>query len=576
MDAINDPRVHELVFRKSSQVGWTELLMTIIDYFVRHDASPILLLQPTLEMAESWSKERLAPTIRDTPDLLKLFGEARSRTSGNTILHKSFPGGNLTMAGANSPSSIASRPKRILICDEPSRYPESAGTEGSPIDIAKQRTDFFWNALHLIGGTPGNKGRCITDKMFQNTDQRFCFVPCPHCDHYQTLEWENVSYQDNDPETAVIVCIECGGIITDADIPRMLSRHEWRATKPFKGRAGFHLNALYSLAPGATLTKIVDKYLIALEKGHQALKVWTNTSLGLPFDDELSEGLDDAKFIVKEYPAPVPDPAVVLTAAVDVQKDRFEAEVLGWAEGETSYSIDYLIIEGDTSIPPESESSDNPWFELDAYLKQIWMHETGVPLKVECVCIDSGFRAQMVYRFVRKRMHRRFYAVKGFAGENKPVVEQGRTGRKIKPYRANVGADAAKEIHYARLKLSEGKAGACIFPKKAPYWDEELETDTDYFAQLVAERVITTKRRGFDVRQFVLPSGMANEALDIRVYNIAALYLLNPIFPEIRKNLEKRQAQLALIEKQTQTPKPEQKVEQPRRVRRRKATTPRW
>jgi phage terminase large subunit GpA-like protein len=137
MDAVNDTTVESVVIMSSAQVGKTEILNNIIGYHVHLDPSPILLLQPTLEMAEAWSKDRLAPMLRDTETLRGLVKDPRSRDSGNTLLYKRFPGGHITMAGANSPASLASRPIRIVLGDEVDRYPVSAGTEGDPVSLAK-------------------------------------------------------------------------------------------------------------------------------------------------------------------------------------------------------------------------------------------------------------------------------------------------------------------------------------------------------------------------------------------------------------------------------------------------------
>ena len=154
MDAVNEPGVSEVVYMTSSQIGKTEILNNIIGYFAHQDPSPMLLIQPTLDMAETWSKDRLAPMIRDTDALTDLFGDPRSRDSNNTLLHKKFPGGHITMAGANSPSSLASRPIRIVLLDEEDRYPHSAGTEGDPGSLAQKRTTTFWNRLLVTASTP--------------------------------------------------------------------------------------------------------------------------------------------------------------------------------------------------------------------------------------------------------------------------------------------------------------------------------------------------------------------------------------------------------------------------------------
>ena len=77
----------------SAQVGKTEtFLNNPVGYFIAQDPSPILVIQPTLEMAQTWSKDRFAPMLRDSPALKDLVQDPRARSSNNTILHKTFAG----------------------------------------------------------------------------------------------------------------------------------------------------------------------------------------------------------------------------------------------------------------------------------------------------------------------------------------------------------------------------------------------------------------------------------------------------------------------------------------------------
>ena len=128
MDAISDPDVETVVMMSSTQVGKTEIINNTVGFHIDQDPAPILVLQPTLELAHAWSKDRLAPMIRDTPRLFGKVADARARDSGNTVLHKVFRGGRLSIVGANSPTGLASRPIRDVLFDETDRYPASVGT----------------------------------------------------------------------------------------------------------------------------------------------------------------------------------------------------------------------------------------------------------------------------------------------------------------------------------------------------------------------------------------------------------------------------------------------------------------
>ena len=139
MDAICDPLVEMVVCMKSAQVGWTEIVNNVVGYHIDQDPAPTLVVQPTVEMGEAWSKDRLAPMLRDSPALRGKVGDAKSRKSGQTLRQKTFPGGHLTIAGANSPASLASRPIRVVLFDEVDRYPASAGREGDPVTLGRKR-----------------------------------------------------------------------------------------------------------------------------------------------------------------------------------------------------------------------------------------------------------------------------------------------------------------------------------------------------------------------------------------------------------------------------------------------------
>ena len=177
MQVINDPSVEEVVFIKSAQVGATEILLNTIGYYIDQEPSTILCIQPSLSMAQAFSKDRLAPMLRDTPNLKNKVKDARTRDAENTTMHKKFSGGSISLVGANSASGLASRPIRILLCDEVDRYPASAGTEGDPISLGRKRTTTFWNRKIILTSTPTIKGLSRIEKAYAESDKRVYKVP---------------------------------------------------------------------------------------------------------------------------------------------------------------------------------------------------------------------------------------------------------------------------------------------------------------------------------------------------------------------------------------------------------------
>jgi phage terminase large subunit GpA-like protein len=525
MDAINDPAIETVVAMWSAQSGKTEAINNMIGYYIDQDPSPMLIVQPTEQMAEAWSKDRLAPMLRDTPCLRGKVKDPRSRDSGNTLLHKQFPGGHITAIGANAPASLAGRPIRIVFGDEVDRYPASAGEEGDPVSLARVRARNFWNRKFIWTSTPTIRGASRIERLYESSDQRHYHVPCPHCHAMQILMWAQIIWPTNQPELAVYACSGCGAEITDADKPEMLRRGTWVAEKPGGKIAGFHLNGLYS--PWVTFAEMATDFVEAKRsRSVEQLKTFINTSLAETWEDE-SITVDDGSLFSRreEYKAIVPEGGLVITAAVDVQDDRLEAEVIAWGIGEESWSIDVRPFRGNPAQP-------QVWRELDAYLQQTFEHESGVQLRIACTMIDSGgHHTKQVYGFCRARQQRRIYACKGVAGPGKPLAGRPSKGNVIGAFLFPVGVDTAKEILYARLKLTEFGPGYCHFPKLEQY-------DEEYFKQLTAEKQKTKYRNGFPTK-FWEKVRARNEALDLRVYAMAALDALKPNFQQIAAMLER-------------------------------------
>ncbi len=518
MDAPNDPDIETVVVMSSSQVGKTEDVLNTVGFYIHQDPSPMLAIEPTLEIAEALSKDRIAPMLRDTEVLTRIVGDPKSKDGQNTLLHKKFPGGHLTLAGANSPAGLASRPIRILLCDEVDRFPISAGTEGDPLSLAAKRTTTFWNRKKIFVSTPTIKGLSRIEAAFEASDKRYFHVPCHKCGKKQKLEWEYVRWEDGKPETAIYVCRHCGEARTDAERNENIHLGQWIAEAPFKGVAGFHLNEMYN--PWVSLGDMATRFLNAkhaLDRGDpEPMRVFVNTSLGKTWEEK-AETADPEPLLARRENYTIdaiPYRVLYLTAGVDVQDDRLEAEIVGWRKDqskdpEESWGIDDIIIYGD---PAKTQV----WNELDDILKKEFQTEDGRRLRIAATAVDSGgHHTEAVYRFCNARLGRHVYAIKGADGP-RPIWP--RRAGKSRRYHSPVwliGVDTIKDALYSRLRSAEPGPGYCHFP-----FSYELE----YFKQLTAEQVKTRFVKGHPARYWFLPAGRRNEALDRRVYAFAALF----------------------------------------------------
>jgi phage terminase large subunit GpA-like protein len=510
MDACSDPNIKQVVIMSGAQLGKSEVLLNIVGYHIEHDPSPILLMQPTVDMAQSFSKDRITSgLLATTPSLRGKVKDPRARDSGNTTLHKTFPGGALSLVGANSPASLASRPIRIVLCDEVDRYPVSAGEEGDPVALATKRSMTFWNRKIVLVSTPTDKGASRIESAYHETDMRQYHIPCPHCDHMQTLRWAQVQWHEKDASTAAYYCEECGAAWTDIQRHKAILNGKWIASAPFNGIAGFHISSLYS--PWVSIPDAVDEFLKS-RRDPMRLKAWINTFLGETWEEQ-GESIDEMDLMDRRenWGDQLPEDILLLTAGVDVQDDRLEVEIVGWGRGEESWSISYEAMYGDPS-------SAELWNRLDIMLQQKFEHPTKGEMIVRSICVDSGGHyTQQVYNYARLRAGRRVFAIKGIGGSGKPIVGRPSKNNIGKINLFPVGTDTAKEVVYARLKISDEGEGYCHFP---------VDRSEEYFRMLTAEKKVTRYYKGRPRTEWA-KIRTRNEALDCRVYATAALSILN-------------------------------------------------
>ena len=259
MDAVSDPAVEMVVVMSAAQCGKTEAVLNTIGYHIHHDPCPMLVVMPNDQMCTSLSRDRIAPMVRDSPALKGLIKEPKSRTTGNTVNHKLFPGGHLTLASAQSTSNLSARPCRVICFDEVDRFIAST-SEGDPVTLGRQRSVSFWNRKILMTSTPTVRGESRIEAAYETSDQRRFWIPCESCETFQDLDWQSVIWDEKKPETARYRCGHCEAEWTDQQRLRSIQKGEWRASGDSKGVAGFHLSGLYSpfISLGQAATEFVQ------------------------------------------------------------------------------------------------------------------------------------------------------------------------------------------------------------------------------------------------------------------------------------------------------------------------------
>lgn len=527
MDAVSDPSITTIVMMFAAQSGKTQIANNIIGFHIHQDPAPILMIHPNLTMAQSWSKQRLSPMLRDTPVLRGKVKDVRTKGSSNTILEKVFDGGLLAIAGANSPAGLASRPIRIALFDEVDKYPPSAGLSGDPIELGTARVTTFWNKKRGIFSTPTIHEVSRIEAAWDESDQRYFEVPCTVCGGFQRLVMAQLKWGKDghdDPKDVHYECIHCKASLSESDKHRMVRNGHWVVTRPWvKDTAGFHLSALYS--PWKSWDEVARQFVKAVRsRNREQLQQFVNEVLGETWKED-STTIEPGSLMSRreEYGPEIPGDVAVLTAFADIQDDRIEVGVKGWCRGERSRLIEYFVFPGLTETDPK------PWSDLSLLLERSFPHEYGVTLKIAAMGLDSGGHAtKQTYDFCRPREARRVWAFKGSGKVGHPIAGRPSRNNVGKVPLRMVGTDAIKRLVMSRLKLEDPGPGYMHFP---------MSCDEEYFSQLTAESLIRIREKN-TVRTLWKKTRPRNEALDIEVGNIAVLAALNCNLDQLSARLE--------------------------------------
>lgn len=531
--------VQRVVMQFGAQLGKTESGANWLGYVIHHAPGPMLMVQPTVDMAKRLSKQRLESLINETPVLRDIIAPPRSRDSGNTMFSKEFPGGMMILTGANSATGLRSSPCRYIFLDEVDAFPLDVDGEGDPVTLAERRSTTFSRRKILMTSTPTVKELSRIESEYLLSDQRRYFVPCPCCGHFQWLQWGQMKWENNEPGTARYQCEACGERFDEQHKTQMLAAGQWRPTAPGDGgkTAGFHLSSLYSPLGWKSWSEIVEDFLKA--KGDAPrLKTWVNTVLAETWEEDYAAkvGADTLMERLEFYePQQVPERAMIVTAGVDVQDNRLAVSVWAWGREEEGWLLDHQEIYGDPAGP-------DLWKQLDQLILRPFPHEVGGPLKLDVIAIDSGghFTSE-VYQYARERREHGVIAIKGQSQRGKAPLGKAtkvdinwrgralKNGAEVFP----VGSDTIKTTLFGRLRHNDPGPGYLHFHSKL---------EAEYFNQLTAEKQVVRFVKGFPQREWVKKPSARNEALDCMVYAYAALHRLYQRFDRrtIWDQLEKR------------------------------------
>lgn len=509
-DSIGDPDIERVSILKSARVGYSQLLTAATGNFVANDPCPILIVLPAEQDCRSLIVNNLEPVFNESPTLRGALTDPRGR---DVLLERHFPGGSLKLVSARAPRNLRGHTARVLFLDEVDAFEVDVRGEGDPVNLAIRRTATYADRKIVMGSTPVHEETSKIVRAYEQSDRRVYEVLCPQCGEAFELEWAHIHWQEGQPESAHAVCPHNGCVIEESDKPAMVEAGAWRATRPeVKGHHGYRLNSLISLLPNARWSVLAAEFIEA-KKSPETLQTFVNTVLGQPWRDQANgEGLDEHALASRAEPFSLdalPPDVALLTAGVDVQRDRLECVVMGWSESET-FVLSQVEIWG-------SPHADETWADLDDYLKTIWQRPDGSVIRIAATAIDAGDGETMdrVIAFCRARLARRVFAIKGASGQRAVIAQSKTKGGRL----FIVGVDGVKSQIMARLT---GKTASVRF-------SDTLEAR--FYEELTSERLVVKYSRGAPVRRWERIVGRRAEALDCIVYGWAVRALLGGVKP---------------------------------------------
>lgn len=506
-----------VVLKFSSQSGKTEAILNFVGFIVDLDPGPVLCIQPNVTpMGEAFSKDRVKPMLRDSPSLAAKIGTAKGRTSAQTITHMVFPSGHLTIAGANSPAGLASRPIRYLVCDELDRW--EITKEGDPLLLARKRLQTFRarrTAKELIVSSPTYDDLGICAEYARCNQQWEWHLSCLHCGTTQFPKLEHFLFEA-DPRQLRYVCKTCGAAHSLEDADAVKATGQWVCVKDGSEESiGYWFNQFAS--PFARWDDTIAEWLEAGTDPARRQAV-TNTVFAEPWEGE-GEKIEPSLLSQRgeDWGETIPARIIAITMGADVQGDRLEVETIGWGPNNESWSLAYDVLPGEPT-------SDEVWDDLLDLYRQSWPRADGSTLRPVALCVDAGYATQHVYSFIKRARERGIVPIKGVAGmardqitgdrrqRLKRIAQRMRDGRPPEI----LGVDSIKRTIFHYLSAAPGNTGYCHFPHGR---------SEEYYLQLTGERLMVINQRGKRPERRWVPIHPAVEALDCRAYAYAALLL---------------------------------------------------
>ena len=569
MDRLTDRSVEAVIFVGPARTGKSQALaLGWLTYAICCDPGDMLLIHMTADTARDFSRDDLARLHRHSPEIKKRLS---SYFRDDNVFDKSYKHGMLLKLGWPAISQLSGKTIRYVALTDYDRFPENIDGEGDAFTLARKRTQTFMSSGRVL--VESSPGHLISDakwdqknahegppcsgifSLYNQGDRQRWYWPCLHCGEYFTAAPSVEAFADISGE-AQLICPHCGATMDRKAKPILNQRGKWVADGQTITADGVIHGALskttiasyWLTGPAAAFQSwdsLLHKHQAAereLERtgSEETLQSVTTGDFGTAYRPRMMHAVRDPRILAGRaedwQKREIPLGVQYLTAAVDVQKNRFVVQVVGWGKDGERWLIDRYnlrwsarIGSGDQYEPVDPAKYIEDW---QLILKKVALRlypttdnpEKGLAPLV--VAVDSGGKAGVTERayYFWKQCRAAGYGgrimlVKGGSRKDAPRLSKTypdssrRADRKanargeVPVYLLNTGI--LKDGAASDLERSEPGPGYIHLPAWIGAW---------FFDELTAE---TRTDKGWE------NFGHArNEAFDLFVYNTAAMLLL--------------------------------------------------
>lgn len=426
MDAFSDYEVDVITITGLAQMVKTECVFNMLGFTVDIKPIPSMYVCARDEDVEDICTDRLEPMFRGSPSLAShILPSPRAMRAGRVFR---FDNMSLHFTGAQSAAALAAKAIGNLFLDETDKYPNYVGSEGSPLKLAVRRTTTFQDSKVVYLCTPTTKVGFIY-LSYMRSNRKLFYVPCPYCGHYQVMDFFNLKVEPaelRDPdliresEEIYYECKFCKTRIYESDKYEMHAAGEWIPAgqhitkdgiikgKPLKSKrhSGFWLPELLSPWPKQKWSFLLADWFesVEMEKVKPGeVREFMNQALGRTAQEsgKVIERNELYKLKGSFSKGMVPADCQGLVAMADFHRSErgvitIDYEIRGFGYGGRNWVITTGAASNWDELDEEVLLKSFPWAEGTSSEKKPF-------LAVMVLFVDSGFEADEVYEYCRKR-----------------------------------------------------------------------------------------------------------------------------------------------------------------------------